>query len=71
MRTLVDLPSEDVRALDELGRRRKHSRAHLIRAAVDDYLQRHQPSDLAAAFGLWGSNQEDGLDYQRRIRGEW
>jgi len=71
MRTLVDIPEQDVKALDELGRRRRVSRSKVIREAVRDYLGRHEDKDLGTFLGLWGDGEIDGLEYQRRIRSEW
>ncbi len=70
MRTLVDLPDEDLEGLTQLGRRRGVSRAKIIRQAVRDYLQRHTGASDDEAFGLWGAG-EDGLEYQQRLRSEW
>jgi metal-responsive CopG/Arc/MetJ family transcriptional regulator len=71
MRVLVDIPDLQLKALDELGRERRVSRARVIREAVGEYLER-QPSSasVAAAFGLW-STTGDGLDTQRALREEW
>jgi len=71
MRTLVDIPEHDVQALDELSRRRRVSRAGVIRAAIGDYLARHRCPDGEDAFGLWGKGGEDGLEIERRLRSEW
>ena len=71
MRTLVDIPERDVKALDELSRRRRVSRAGVIRAAIGDYLARHRGPDREEAFGLWEADGEDGLEYERRLRSEW
>jgi metal-responsive CopG/Arc/MetJ family transcriptional regulator len=71
MRTLVDIPEGDVRALDDLSRRRRVSRARVIRAAIGDYLARHRRQDEEDAFGLWGKSAVDGLEYERRLRSEW
>jgi metal-responsive CopG/Arc/MetJ family transcriptional regulator len=71
MRTLVDIPEDDVRALDEIGRRRRVSRARVIRAALSEYLDRNAASHQNEAFGLWGEGGEDGVEYQKRIRAEW
>ena len=71
MRTLVDIGEGQIRALDELAKKEKKSRAALIRAAVEDYLAKHRPKPLRDAFGLWGHRQVDGLAYQERVRGEW
>jgi len=71
MKTLVNIPEPDIRALDDIGRRRGESRAKVIRAAVGDYLARHRPTPLDDALGLWGEGGEDGLAYQERLRAEW
>lgn len=70
MRTLVDIPDRDVKALDDLRRRRGVSRSGLIRKAIGDYLSRNSAEGKAEAFGLWGDGV-DGLDYQRHVRAEW
>jgi predicted transcriptional regulator len=69
MRTLINLPEPDVQALDEIGHRRRVSRATIIRQAVAEYLARH--AEINAAFGLWGNHPVDGLAYQHRVRDEW
>lgn len=72
MRTLIDLAEPQVKALDDLARTEKRSRAALIREAVEDFLAKRAPSaSLDDAFGLWGDRAVDGLDYQRRLRDEW
>lgn len=71
MRTLVDLPEAQIAALSGLGKRVNQSRAALIREAVAEYLDRHAPRRLDAAFGLWGAEAPDGVDYQRTMRAEW
>ncbi len=71
MRTLVDIPNPDIAALDALGRARGASRAKLIREAVVEYLGHRAEVPRADAFGLWGQDDEDSVDYQRRLRAEW
>lgn len=70
MRTLVDLPEDDLQALNRLGQRRQISRAKVIRLAVREFLDRHAEAAKDEAFGLWGPG-EDGLEYQQRLRSEW
>jgi len=69
MRTLVDLPEKDIRALDALTRIEGVSRAELVRRAVAGFLERRDRLPQQA-FGAWESG-EDGLRYQRRLREEW
>lgn len=75
MRTLIDLPREQIDALAKLGEVRGSSRAALVREAVAEYLSKHQPGDFAESFGLWRADKrgelEDGVAYQERLRAEW
>jgi len=75
MRTVIDLPDEQIATLDRLARAAGTSRAAMIREAVRDLLRRTPAPDVDAAFGLWAGDHEnggeDGLDYQRRLRDGW
>lgn len=71
MRALVDMNDAQVEALDALAKRLRRSRAALIRAAIDDYLERHHREQVEDGFGLWGKQKVDGLDYQEKVRSEW
>jgi metal-responsive CopG/Arc/MetJ family transcriptional regulator len=71
MRTLVDIPENDLTALDAIAVVENVSRASLIRKAVNAFLSQNSLAERSEAFGLWGDNKIDGLAYQDRIRGEW
>jgi len=71
MRTLIDLGDAQVRALDELSKAEKKSRAALIRQAIDAYLSARHSKREGEAFGLWGKRKVDGLAYQKKVRSEW
>jgi len=71
VRTLVDIPDEQINALAELCERRDQPRAALIREAISEYLARHRRARGTNAFGLWGTGAIDGVNYQRKMRGEW
>jgi len=71
MRALVDMSDAQVEALDHLAKRVGQSRADLIRAAINDYLDRHYRQQIEDGFGLWGKGKIDGLAYQEKIRSEW
>lgn len=71
MRTIVDIPSKDIQALDILSEQEHVSRAAVIRKAIEAYLQTHAASDPKAAFGIWKKKPKDGLELQRRLRREW
>jgi metal-responsive CopG/Arc/MetJ family transcriptional regulator len=75
MRTLVDIPDKQLKALSELSKQRKTSRAALVREAVSKYLAENSKSArkaaIDAAFGIWKDREFDGLGYQKNIRAEW
>ncbi len=71
MRTLVDIPDQQIRALAELCERSNRPRAVLIREAIAEYLANHPLPGASEAFGLWGATATDGLKYQKKARAEW
>ncbi len=71
MRTIVDLPTEQIEALKRMGKRSQLSRAELMRRAVAEYVARHQPDQGDDAFGLWKKQPVDGVEYQQHLREEW
>jgi len=71
MRTLVDIPSEDIERLDALAARTKRSRAAAIREAIKLYLVRNNGTDwIERGAGYWKDRDDipDAVDYQRAIR---
>jgi metal-responsive CopG/Arc/MetJ family transcriptional regulator len=70
MRTIIDLPEQDLHYLGELSRERGMSRAEIIRQAIRIFLKFHHAS-REGAFGLWQARSPDGLRYQETIRAEW
>ena len=73
MRTIIDLPIEQLRALDLWRDARGISRAEAVRQAVarligDEALARAASDE---AFGLWRDRKLDGLAEQIRLRGAW
>ncbi|HWF75886.1 MAG TPA: CopG family transcriptional regulator [Caulobacteraceae bacterium] len=74
MRTLVDIPDDQLEELTKLAEREKVSRAALVREAVAALLSAKRKTGddaIDAAFGLWAGMEEDGLAYQERLRSEW
>ncbi|MDP3907229.1 CopG family transcriptional regulator [Novosphingobium sp.] len=72
MRTLVDIPDEDVEKLDALASRSKRSRAAAIREAIRLYLvqQGDDRSWIDRGYGLWADRDDigDAVEYQRAMR---
>ena len=71
MRTIVDIPEDQVEALKRLSERAHLSRSELVRRAVAEYLQRHSPGTGDAAFGLSREQPLDALAMQDSLRVEW
>ncbi len=79
MRTLVDIPENDIQWLDCRAQEKGKSRAAMVREAVSAYRseadakRETDKSWIDAAFGLWKDRTDvgDGLEVQRRMRAEW
>ncbi len=71
MRTLVDIPDEDIAKLDEIAARSKRSRAAAIREAVKLYLVQTSGNDwIERGYGYWADRTDigDAVEYQRAMR---
>ncbi len=71
MRTLVDIPEEDIELLNNVVRKLEISRAEFIRRAISSSLTPHREKMTNEAFGSWANLAEDGITYQERLRAEW
>ena len=71
MRTIVDLPKEQLASLDELCRQQGISRAEGVRRAVQIYTRQFKPASGERAFGLWRHRKVDGRAYEDSLRDEW
>ena len=72
MRTIIEVPSEQLTHLDAHCRREGISRAEAIRRAVTTMLaERSKGHQGAEAFGLWRGRTGDALAQQERLRNEW
>ncbi len=70
MRTIIDLPIEQIQQLTELCRRHEMSRAEAVRRAVAMLLAEESQTPQEA-FGLWKDRGVDGVSYQQSLRDEW
>jgi len=74
MRTLIDLPEDDMKWLDRKAAEEGKSRAALVREAVSTYRAKVKPvgdkSWLDQAFGIWKDRTDigDAVEWQRRER---
>jgi hypothetical protein len=76
MRTVIDISDDQLAELDGIARAEKTSRDAIVRRAIAALLASRRgedeaPDPLAASFGLWGKDGEDGLACQDRLRSEW
>ncbi len=67
----IDLSDNVIQRLDNLKQLRNQSRAELLREAIEQYLDQQSSSVIRDALGLWGNEQEGGLEYERKLRDEW
>ena len=74
MRTIIDLPDEQIARLRKLCEDEGISRAEAVRRAVELLLARRSQSEWdrakAATFGSWKGRGIDALEYERELRDE-
>lgn len=73
MRTLVDIPDDDIRWLDGKAEAEGKSRAAIVREALAAYRADRSSDWIDRGFGLWKDREDidDALRLQRRMRAEW
>lgn len=69
MRTLVDIPENQLRQLAVICKAKGLPRAEVVRQAIAAYIGANQAD--SDAYGLWGEARVDGLEYQKKLRAEW
>lgn len=71
MRTIIELPPDQLAHLDTLCRRERISRAEGIRRAVALLLSQASKAEAARAFGLWRGRATEARADIERLRNEW
>jgi metal-responsive CopG/Arc/MetJ family transcriptional regulator len=74
MRTIVDIPDTQINTLDQLAKKKKISRAELVRQALSNYITGciKTNNGYKSAFGSWQNNDlKDSICYQKELRDEW
>ena len=71
MRTIIELPDDQLEVLADLCRSEGISRAEAIRQAIAQYTRGRRSKAAASAFGVWRDRPIDGLEYERQLRDEW
>jgi metal-responsive CopG/Arc/MetJ family transcriptional regulator len=70
MRTIVDLPQEQIRKLALVCRREKISRAEAVRRALDRFLRSSSVRDLRSFFGA-SKTRGNVSRHVAKLRREW
>lgn len=71
MRTIIDLPQEQLGALARLCEIQKISRAEAIRRAVDRLLKDSLIEEKNIGFGMWRNKAITARLYVDNLRNEW
>ena len=71
MRTIIDLPEEQVNGLEILCQREGISRAEAVRRALKSLLGAEKAGTRAEAFGAWAGKKLDSRKHVESIRSEW
>jgi len=70
-RKLLDLSDEVIKRLDDLKQQRNLPRAELFREVIEQYLEEQTKTTISDALGLWQGCEEDGVEFERKLREEW
>jgi metal-responsive CopG/Arc/MetJ family transcriptional regulator len=71
MRTIIDLPDEQLGALARLCEEQKISRAEAVRRAVDGLIKETAAKRKDVGFGIWRNKHFDGRTFVDKLRSEW
>ena len=71
MRTIIDLPENQVNAIAELCKAQGISRAEAGRRAVAELLNHQQTAGRDKAFGAWKGKKVNSRDFVDALRQEW
>lgn len=71
MRTIVDLPDDQVKLLAALCAAQGISRAEAVRRAVARLLAEEHRPNRSRAFGAWREKKLDSAATVRQLRDEW
>jgi predicted transcriptional regulator len=70
MRTLIDVPDDDIQWLDRIAAERGKSRASMVREAISAYRTEAGKDWIARGAGYWKQRHDigDAVEYQRAMR---
>jgi hypothetical protein len=71
MRTIIDLPQEQLAALARHCDVHRISRAEAVRRAVDRFLKECQPEEKDVGFGAWKGRKLNARAHVDNLRDGW
>ena len=71
MRTIVDIPDEQLGALARLCEKQEISRAEAVRRAVDQLIKESKSEQKDVGFGTWKHKKIESRRFVEKLRNEW
>ena len=71
MRTIVDIPDEQLGALARLCEKQEISRAEAVRRAVDRLIKESKSEQRDVGFGAWKHKKIESRRFVEKLRNEW
>lgn len=71
VRTIVDLPEEQLAGLTRLCQQQNISRAEAVRRAIDRLLKESATQKEDVGFGIWKHKRIDARKFIDKLRDEW
>jgi hypothetical protein len=70
MKTLIDIPNNQIKSLAMICDEFNISRSEAIRRGIDLFITKNNKKNIDV-FGVWKNKNIDGLKYQNNLRNEW
>jgi hypothetical protein len=71
MRTIVEIPDEQLGELARICDEQQISRAEAVRRAVGQLIRDNSPKRKDIGFGIWREKKLDSQKYLEKLRSEW
>ena len=75
VRTIITIPDEIKKWLDNYSHTHHQSLAETIRMAIKEYIEKNRNQEekqiIKTTAGIWKDRKIDGLEYVNKIRKEW
>ena len=68
MRTLVEIPDDQIQVLDTICKSERISRAEAIRSAISIFITKKANIEFDRAIGSWKDVEIDSVELQRSLR---